>query len=177
GRTSSYVLFDPSELDPSPNGERILVTQNDVRAIQLAKAALYAGIRLLQDHLETDQLDQISLAGAFGSHVDTIRATVLGLVPDCDPDRVNSIGNAAGAGATIALLSGAARRSIAEVVRTIEKVETALEPSFQAHFVDAMAIPHRSAEYPQLSNQFSLPDRPATSISGPGRRRRRSKAK
>tara|TARA_B100000700_G_scaffold143500_1_gene159483 strand:- start:2170 stop:3924 length:1755 start_codon:yes stop_codon:yes gene_type:complete len=177
GRTSSYVLFDPSELDPSPNGERILVTQNDVRAIQLAKAALYAGIRLLQDHLGTDQLDQISLAGAFGSHVDTIRATVLGLVPDCDPDRVNSIGNAAGAGATIALLSGAARRSIAEVVRTIEKVETALEPSFQAHFVDAMAIPHRSAEYPQLSNQFSLPDRPATSISGPGRRRRRSKAK
>jgi len=176
GRTSSYVLFDPDELAAS--GERILVTQNDVRAIQLAKAALYAGIRLLQDHLGTDRLDEIGLAGAFGSHIDTVRATVLGLVPDCDPDRVASVGNAAGAGAAIALLSGSARRSIAEVVGRIEKVETALEPSFQAHFVDAMAVPHRTAEYPNLSTRIDLPERPAAVPGGAlgGRRRRRKGA-
>ncbi len=176
-RTFSYVLFDPAEMGLA--GERLLVTQNDIRAIQLAKAALYAGIRLLMDHLGVDAIDEIGLAGAFGSHIDTVRATVLGLVPDCDPDRVTSVGNAAGAGAVIALLSGSARRSVAEVVDRVEKVETALEATFQDHFVDAMAIPHRTAEYPCLSTRITLPERPTASVAGPersGRRRRRNGA-
>ena len=171
GRTFSYVLFDPAEL--GFGGDRVLVTQNDIRAIQLAKAALYAGIRLLMDHLEVETIDEIGLAGAFGSHIDTIRATVLGLVPDCDPDRVTSVGNAAGAGATIALLSGSARRSITEIVDHIEKVETALEPAFQDHFVAAMAIPHRTADYPRLSTRITLPVRPENSGAGSERSRRR----
>ena len=174
GRTLSYVLHDPDDDDST-----ILVTQNDVRAIQLAKAALYAGIRLLMDHLEVDEVNQISLAGAFGSHIDTIHATVLGLIPDCDPDRVASIGNAAGAGAIIALLSAGARTEIQEVVGRIEKIETALEPSFQKHFVDAMAVPHRTAQYPRLSTRITLPQRPAASAPGTertGRRRRRRNA-
>ena len=172
GRTFSYLLHDPGD-----GGERLLVTQNDIRAIQLAKAALYAGIRLLMDHLGVDGIDRIGLAGAFGSHIDTVRATVLGLVPDCDPDRVASVGNAAGAGAVIALLSRRARTEIQDVVSRIEKIETALEPSFQAHFVDAMAIPHRTADYPRLSTCITLPQRPAISTTGPersGRRRRRA---
>ncbi len=172
GRTFSYLLHDPGD-----GGERLLVTQNDIRAIQLAKAALYAGIRLLMDHLAIDRIDRIGLAGAFGSHIDTVRATVLGLVPDCDPDRVTSVGNAAGAGAVMALLSRRARTEIQDVVGRIEKIETALEPSFQAHFVDAMAIPHRTAEYPGLSSRITLPERPAISTTGPkrsGRRRRRA---
>ena len=172
GRTFSYLLHDPGD-----GGERLLVTQNDIRAIQLAKAALYAGIRLLMDHLEVDHIDRIGLAGAFGSHIDTVRATVLGLVPDCDPDQVSSVGNAAGAGAVIALLSRRARTGIQDVVGRIEKIETALEPSFQAHFVDAMAIPHRTAEYPGLTRRITLPQRPAISTTGPqrsGRRRRRA---
>ncbi len=176
-RTFSYVLFDPAEMGLA--GERLLITQNDIRAIQLAKAALYAGIRLLMDHLGVDAIDEIGLAGAFGCHIDTVRATVLGLVPDCDPDRVTSVGNAAGAGAAIALLSGSARRSVAEVVDRIEKVETALEATFQDHFVDAMAIPHRTAEYPCLSTRITLPERPTASADGPersGRRRRRNGA-
>jgi len=174
GRTSSYVLHDPGD-----GGERLLVTQNDIRAIQLAKAALYAGIRLLMDHLGVDEIDRIGLAGAFGSHIDTVHATVLGLVPDCDPDRVASVGNAAGAGAVIALLSGSARTEIQDVVGRIEKIETALEASFQAHFVDAMAIPHRTADYPRLSTRITLPERPAISTAGPersGRRRRNAAA-
>jgi uncharacterized 2Fe-2S/4Fe-4S cluster protein (DUF4445 family) len=172
GRTFSYVLHDPG----TDEGSRIMVTQNDVRAIQLGKSALYAGIRLLMDHLGVEEVDQIGLAGAFGSHIDTIRATVLGLIPDCDPDRVASVGNAAGAGAVIALLSGTARTEIQEVVRRIEKIETALEPSFQQHFVDAMAIPHRTADYPKLSTRITLPDRPLRSADTerPARRRRRT---
>jgi uncharacterized 2Fe-2S/4Fe-4S cluster protein (DUF4445 family) len=128
------------------------------------------------DHLGVEEVDQIGLAGAFGSHIDTIRATVLGLIPDCDPDRVASVGNAAGAGAVIALLSGTARTEIQEVVRRIEKIETALEPSFQQHFVDAMAIPHRTADYPKLSTRITLPDRPLRSADTerPARRRRRT---
>ena len=169
GRTFSYLLHDPGD------GERLLVTQNDIRAIQLAKAALYAGVRLLMDHLAVDRIDRIGLAGAFGSHIDTVRATVLGLVPDCDPDSVTSVGNAAGAGAVMALLSRRNRTGIQDVVGRIEKIETALEPSFQGHFVDAMAIPHRTADYPGLSSRIKLPERPATSTTGPersGRRRR-----
>ena len=167
GRTFAYLLHGPDD------GPRILITQNDVRAIQLAKAALYAGIRLLMDHLGVDRLDGIALAGAFGSHIDTVRATVLGLIPDCVPSEVVAVGNAAGAGAAIALLSGAARREIQEVVGDIEKIETALEPAFQEHFVDAMAVPHRTADYPGLSTVLDLPERPSTSSATENRRRRR----
>ena len=167
GRTFAYLLHGPDD------GPRILITQNDVRAIQLAKAALYAGIRLLMDHLGVDRLDGIALAGAFGSHIDTVRATVLGLLPDCVPSEVVAVGNAAGAGAAIALLSGAARREIQEVVGDIEKIETALEPAFQEHFVDAMAVPHRTADYPGLSTVLDLPEHPSTGGATENRRRRR----
>ena len=171
GRTRSYVLHEPDG-----DGPRILVTQNDVRAIQLAKAALYAGVRLLMDNLGVDHVDSIGLAGAFGSRIDTLRATVLGLIPDCDPDRVASVGNAAGAGAVIALLSGSSRREIQEVVEAVEKIETATEPAFQQHFVDAMAIPHRTAKYPHLGGRVTLPSGPAATEGTPGRsgRRRRT---
>ena len=167
GRTFAYLLHGPDD------GPRILITQNDVRAIQLAKAALYAGIRLLMDHLGVDRLDGIARAGAFGSHIDTVRATVLGLIPDCVPSEVVAVGNAAGAGAAIALLSGAARREIQEVVGDIEKIETALEPAFQEHFVDAMAVPHRTADYPGLSTVLDLPEHPSTAGATENRRRRR----
>ena len=163
-RTFQYLLSD---------GDRnIYVTQNDVRAIQLAKAALYAGIRLLMDHLETDHVDQIRLAGAFGSHIDTKYAMVLGLIPDCDLAEVTSAGNAAGAGAMIALLNRASRAEIEEVVRTVEKVETAIEPKFQDHFVEAMALPHLTASFPYLSKEVALPQ-PTEVEASPRRRRRR----
>ncbi|MDH5503200.1 MAG: ASKHA domain-containing protein [Acidimicrobiia bacterium] len=160
GRTFSYVLADG-----------ILVTQNDVRAIQLAKAALYAGVRLLMDKLEIDSVDEIRLAGAFGSHIDVTYAMVLGLIPDCDLKKVHAAGNAAGAGAVMALLNRQARREIETVVRRIEKIETAIEPAFQAHFVEAMAFPHKTAAYPNLSQKIELPQRAVPTTQG--RRRRR----
>ncbi len=171
GRTFSYVLHEGFN-----GGPRIAVTQNDVRAIQLAKAALYAGVRLLMDHLGIDAVDEIRLAGAFGSQIDTTHAMILGLIPDCDLAHVGPAGNAAGTGALIALLSGAARTEIEAVVRTVEKIETAVEPRFQEHFVEAMAFPHRTAAYPNLAAVVALPARPATAdgaSAGRGDRRRR----
>jgi uncharacterized 2Fe-2S/4Fe-4S cluster protein (DUF4445 family) len=171
GRTFSYVLFEPTD-----DGPRIVITQNDVRAIQLAKAALYAGVRLLMDHLEVETVEDIRLAGAFGSQIDPLHAMVLGLIPDCDLARVRAAGNAAGTGALIALLSGEARSEVEGVVRRVEKIETAVEPRFQEHFVEAMAIPHRTAPNPNLAQVVSLPPRPATvdrAGERPGGRRRR----
>lgn len=143
GRTFAYRLWD----DPL-----VTITQNDVRAIQLAKAALYAGVRLLMDRAGVEAVDEIRLAGAFGSHIDPKYAMILGLIPDCDLERVSAAGNAAGSGAIIALLSASARREIEEVAGRIVKVETATEPRFQEHFVAAMGIPHTSHEFPHLGD-------------------------
>ena len=170
-RTFSYVLHD---------GEpRIVVTQNDVRAIQLAKAALYAGIKLLMDHRGIEHVDTIRLAGAFGSHIDPVYAVALGLVPDCPIDKVTAAGNAAGTGAVMALLSATARREIEDLIPQIVKIETATEADFQQHFVEAMAIPHATADYPHLSQALDLPERrfanAAAAGGSSGRRRSRRK--
>jgi uncharacterized 2Fe-2S/4Fe-4S cluster protein (DUF4445 family) len=171
-RTFNYVIRQPAD-DTSP---AIRVTQNDVRAIQMAKAALYAGVQLLMDKLEIKHVDKIRLAGAFGSHIDMKYAMVLGLIPDCDLSKVQSAGNAAGTGARIALLNKAARDEIENVVRRIEKIETAVEPMFQQHFVEAMAMPHKTAEFVNLKKVVSLPPLKtvvAQDDEGGGRRRRR----
>lgn len=172
-RTFNYVIRRPRE---DGNEPFIRVTQNDVRAIQMAKAALYAGVRLLMDKLNIDALGKIRLAGAFGSHIDMKYAMILGLIPDCDLSRVQSAGNAAGTGARIALLNKKARDEIESVVRRIEKIETAVEPKFQQHFVEAMALPHKTANFVNLKKVVTLP--PVKVVTAPddeggGRRRRR----
>ena len=172
GRTFSYVLHDGSV--------SLRITQNDVRAVQLAKAALYAGVRLLMDRMRVEKVDRVRLAGAFGSHIDVKYAMVLGMVPDCDLAHVTSAGNAAGTGARITLLDHKSRVEIEEVVRQIEKVETAVEPRFQEHFVEAMAIPHKTAAFPELSRAVKLPGpKPAAGTASararPRRRRRESR--
>ena len=102
------------------------------------------------DEFGTDTVDRIVLAGAFGAHISPRHAMVLGMIPDCDLARVTSAGNAAGTGARIALLNVAARREVEALVHRIHKVETAIEPRFQEHFVAANAIPHASAAFPHL---------------------------
>ena len=164
-RTFSYLLHD--------GDVTVRITQNDVRQIQLAKAALYAGVRLLMDRLGVDSVERIRLAGAFGSHIDVKYAMVLGLIPDCNLDNVSSAGNAAGTGALMALLDRNARRNIEQVVRYIEKVETAVEPDFQQHFVEAMAFPHKKAHFTELAKVVALP-LPTTSQSVRRRRQRRA---
>jgi len=154
GRTHSYLLHDGS----ADGGPRILVTQGDIRAIQLAKSALYAGARLLMDEMGIDTVDRIVLAGAFGAHISPKHAMVLGMIPDAPLDHVFSAGNAAGTGARIALCSRAARAAIEATVHQIHKVETAIEPRFQEHFIAANAIPHATAPFPELAKIVTLPD-------------------
>ena len=175
GRTWSYRLHDGSE----DGGSSVLVTQADVRAIQLAKAALHAGAQLLMDKMGLETVDRVVLAGAFGAHISPLHAMVLGMIPDCKVDRVTSAGNAAGTGARIALLNSAARREIEHIVQSIEKIETAVEEKFQEHFVNAIAVPHKTHKYPQLNREVAIPESvPASSPSdesgGRKRRRRRS---
>src|SRR5690606_35108151 len=133
------------------------ITQNDIRAIQLAKAALYAGARLLMDRMGVETPDRITLAAAFGSHIDVKYAMNLVMIPDCDLSNETPAGNAAGTGARIALLNRKAREEIARVVKQVEKIETAVEPRFQEHFVEAMAIPHKTAPYHNLRKVVPLP--------------------
>jgi uncharacterized 2Fe-2S/4Fe-4S cluster protein (DUF4445 family) len=172
GRTWAYVLHDGR----AEKGPLITVTQNDLRAIQLAKAALYSGARLLMDKMGVDRVDRVVLAGAFGAHISPLHAMVLGMIPDCPLERVSSAGNAAGTGARIALLNRGARREIERVVRAVEKVETAVEPRFQEHFVNAIAVPHKTDAFPNLAAEVSLPQAAFGGVAGGeagGRRRRR----
>jgi uncharacterized 2Fe-2S/4Fe-4S cluster protein (DUF4445 family) len=165
GRTFSYVLWrEPVELR---------VTQTDVRAIQLAKGALYAGARLLMEHLGVERVARIKLAGAFGSHIDPKYAMIIGLVPDCDLARVSAVGNAAGTGARMALLNRGHRREVEALVRRIDKIETALEPRFQAHFVNAMGFPNTVEPFPELAKAVTLPVSHAGAGGEPRRRPRR----
>jgi uncharacterized 2Fe-2S/4Fe-4S cluster protein (DUF4445 family) len=141
GRTFAYVLQE---------GERsIRITQNDVRAIQLAKAALHAGTRLLIDRMGIEKVDRIGLAGAFGSHIDVKYAMILGLIPDCNLDNVGSVGNAAGTGARIALLNFPSRLEIG---------------------------PHKTDSYEELAKVVTLPaPKPAIEGSAAEDRKRRSR--
>ena len=168
GRTFVYVLYQDAS-------RTLCITQNDIRAIQLAKAALYAGIKLLMEQFGADRVERIRLAGAFGTHIDVKYAMILGLIPDCDLEHVTSAGNAAGTGARIALLSRKSRREIEEVVRRVDKVETATEPRFQEHFIEAMAIPHKIDVFSRLQASVTLPP-PSPSQNtlnrGAGRRQR-----
>jgi uncharacterized 2Fe-2S/4Fe-4S cluster protein (DUF4445 family) len=165
-RTYSYLLYERGET-------RLLITQNDVRAIQLAKAALRAGIDLLIQHAGSPEVHDIRLAGAFGAHIDPIYAMAIGLIPDCPPAGVRSVGNAAGSGAVQALLSRTKRVEMQDVVRGVVKIETATEPRFQELFVAAMAFPHATAPNPYLSSVLTLPQRMAAAGDGvrSGRRR------
>ena len=165
GRTFAYTMYRAAV--------PLQITQNDVRAIQLAKAALHAGVRLLMDHMGVDHVDRIRLAGAFGNHIDVKYATILGMIPDCELSQVSSAGNAAGTGARIALLDKASRKTVEELVQRVEKIETAIEPKFQAHFVAAMGIPHSSEPYLHLRRVVQLP---APKVAAPRERARRPRA-
>jgi len=171
-RTFAFVMHEDEE-------NPIRIYQTDVRAIQLAKAALYAGTKLLMDKLGVESIDRILLTGAFGSHIDTKYAMILGMIPDCDLEEVKSVGNAASTGARIALLNQNARDEAEELIQRVEKIETAVEPDFQQYFIEAMALPHKTAKYVHLTKVVDLPEPKARSVDAgvdggrPRRRRRR----
>ncbi|MEX3315486.1 ASKHA domain-containing protein [Sulfitobacter sp. PS-8MA] len=176
GRTNSYLVYDGS----AKGGPKITVTNRDIREIQMAKAALYSGARLLMDKFGVDKVDRVVLAGAFGAHISPRHAMILGMIPDAPLDKVSSAGNAAGTGARIALLNTDARAEIEKTVHAIHKIETAVEPRFQEHFVNASAIPNAVEPFPILNSLVALPDitfntggSGTPGGEGGGRRRRR----
>ena len=171
GRTFSYVLWA---------GEPELVDHAERRPPDPAgQGGAARGLPLLMERYGIERVDRIRLAGAFGTHIDPVHALVLGLVPDCDPEHVTAAGNAAGTGARIALLNRAARAEIEEVVRRVEKIETAVEPRFQELFVNAMAIPHDIDPYARLARTVAAaraPDRSRTRAPDARRRRREERS-
>jgi uncharacterized 2Fe-2S/4Fe-4S cluster protein (DUF4445 family) len=131
-------------------GQDIVVTQKDVRAIQLAKAAMYAGIKVMMAAMGVERIDKVILAGAFGSYIDKESAALLGLFPDCTPSNVYSVGNAAGDGARMALLNVAKRREAGEMSRRVEYLELTQSPEFERFFIEAMWLPHMKDSFPHL---------------------------
>lgn len=164
-RKGAFIL---ASTDQSASGKPILITQNDVRNIQLAKAALYAGAKLLMLRAGIAKVDKIILAGAFGSYIDPKHAMVLGLIPDCELEQVHAVGNAAGDGARITLLNHPKRRQAGEIARRVQYIETAIDPDFQEEFVKAMHLPHKDDAFPHLKGII-----PEVTASQPRPRERR----
>jgi uncharacterized 2Fe-2S/4Fe-4S cluster protein (DUF4445 family) len=131
-------------------GQDIVVCQDDVRAVQLAKGAMYAGAKTMMRRLGVENLDRVILAGAFGSYIDKESAATIGLFPDCALENVYAVGNAAGDGARIALLNVDKRREANELARLVEYLELTVEPNFDKIFSQAMWFPHMKDTFPHL---------------------------
>ncbi len=142
-----YVL---AWADETAIGHDIVVNQSDIRAVQLAKGAMYAGAKLMMHRLGIETLDRVILAGAFGSYIDKTQAMIMGLFPDCDPESVHAVGNAAGDGARIALLNVGKRKKASEIARQVEYVELTVEEDFEKQFAQAMYFPHMKDDFPHL---------------------------
>ncbi len=138
-------------------GQDIVVIQRDIRAIQLAKGAMYSGARIMMNRLGIKKIDRVVLAGAFGSYIDKESAAVIGLFPDCSPENVTAVGNAAGDGARIALLNAGKRKEADVMARQVEYVELTVEPDFNQSFTDALIFPHARDKFPSL--QHLLPQK------------------
>ena len=169
-RKGSYTL---ATADQTTTGKPIVVTQDDVRNIQLAKAALYAGAKLLMGHAGVAKVDRIIMAGAFGSYIDPKYAMILGLIPDCNLEMVNAVGNAAGDGARIALLNRERRAEAERLAHWVNYVETAVHPDFQDEFVGAIHLPHATDNFEHLNDILPKAKPPTAAAGGRGNRRRR----
>ncbi len=142
-----YVL---AWADETAIGQDITVNQSDIRAVQLAKGAMYAGAKLMMRRLGIEELDRVILAGAFGSYIDSKQAMIMGLFPDCDLEKVYAVGNAAGDGARIALLNVDKRKEANEYARKVEYMELTVEEDFEKQFAQAMYFPHLKDKFPHL---------------------------
>jgi uncharacterized 2Fe-2S/4Fe-4S cluster protein (DUF4445 family) len=148
GAKAEFVLAWPHE---TSTGGPIVLTSDDVRNIQLGKAALYSGARLLMERMGVDRVDRVMLAGAFGSYIDARHAMALGMIPDCDLAKVATVGNSAGDGARIALLNKAEREDARRLARWTNYIGIAMEPRFQEAFVEAIPLPHALDGFPHLA--------------------------
>jgi uncharacterized 2Fe-2S/4Fe-4S cluster protein (DUF4445 family) len=128
----------------------IVITQKDIRQIQLAKGALYAGCKLMMKRMGIDKVDKVKIAGAFGTHVDRTKALVMGLFPDCKVENIFGVGNAAGDGCRAALLNVQKRVEANWCSRNVDYLELTVEPTFEQDFMEAMQLPHMTDKFPHL---------------------------
>lgn len=128
----------------------IVITQKDIRQIQLAKGALYAGCKLMVKRMGLEKVDTVKIAGAFGTHVDREKALAMGLFPDCEIEKIKGVGNAAGDGCRTALLNVQKRVEANWCSRNVEYIELTVEENFQQEFMEAMQLPHMTDEFPHL---------------------------
>ena len=149
---SNYLEFVIAWRNETSIEKDVVITQKDIRQIQLAKAALYAGCKLMLRRMGLERVDKLKIAGAFGTHVDPKKALIMGLFPDCELTKVVSVGNAAGDGARAALLNRDKREEAQWVSRNVEYIELTLEEGFQEEFLQAMYLPHMTDEFPHLEN-------------------------
>ncbi len=138
--------------DETSIGKDITITQQDIRNVQLAKAALYTGAKLMMKKLGIEKLNKVILAGAFGTYINTEAAMTLGMFPDCDLRNVFAVGNAAGDGARIALLNRDKRVEADEIAQKVEYIELTIEKDFQKEFIDALSLPHAKDPFPHLKD-------------------------
>ena len=150
-KTNSYLLYSDTKVSLS-------ITNMDIRAIQLAKAALHASFKILLERSNVNKIDSIILAGAFGSQISPEHALIIGLVPDAQVSEIFASGNSAGAGAIIALLDFTSRKEISSLVKKVHKVETAVEPNFQKFFVEGSSFPNEKATHPELFKFKNIPN-------------------
>ena len=128
----------------------VVITQKDIRQIQLAKGALYTGCKLMMRRMGVETVDTIKIAGAFGTHVDREKALIMGLFPDCEIEKILSVGNAAGDGARVVLLDREMRAEANWISRNVEYIELTVEPDFEKQFMESMQIPHMTDQFPHL---------------------------
>ncbi|MBU0699461.1 MAG: DUF4445 domain-containing protein, partial [Proteobacteria bacterium] len=148
-RQQEFVIAWAAE---TATGRDITITQKDIRQIQLAKAAIYTGCKLLMRLWGTDRVDIIKIAGGFGLHIDPVKTLIMGMIPDCDPARIVPIGNAAGTGALATLLNRGKRAESDWVARMVEYVDLASLKDFKAEFIEALHIPHKKDSFPHLES-------------------------
>jgi len=147
GKDREFVIVPKQATSIEKN---ITITMGDVRAVQLAKSAIYAASKILMQKLGIEKIDRVVLAGAFGSYIDRTAAMLMGMFPDCPIENVVAVGNAAGDGARMALLDVDKRRDAREQACRVEYIELTLEKEFEREYVSAMHFPHMSDEFPNL---------------------------
>jgi uncharacterized 2Fe-2S/4Fe-4S cluster protein (DUF4445 family) len=149
GSDTEFIIAHANE---TAINQDIVVCQRDIRAIQLAKGAMYSGAKLMMKRLGITKIDKVILAGAFGSYIDKESAAVIGLFPDCALENVRAVGNAAGDGACMALLDMRKRKEADVQARKIEYVELTVEPGFNTAFTQALNFPHAEDKFPHLKH-------------------------
>lgn len=156
GRKEFVLVFK----EESAHGEDIVVTQNDIREIQKAKAAIYAGCKILimRSNIKKEDISEIMVAGAFGSYLDPASVRLIGMIPELKNVEISFLGNTAGSGARMCLKSMEKRREAEKIASIVKYVELAIDPSFMSEYISAMYLPHsRVEEFPETIRRIRAP--------------------